>query len=241
MSKSKHSPSIVILTGAGISAESGLDTFRGASADGGGVWSKYRLEEVATPEAFASDPEFVHGFYNARRAALIDVKPNAAHKALARLEADWAGTMTIVTQNVDDLHERGGSKAIIHMHGELRSAWCKACDARFAWLEELSVDSVCTRCNSTGSVRPDVVWFGEMPYQMHQIYELLEGCDVFAAIGTSGNVYPAAQFVQHAAQYGAETFELNLEPTDLARAFHRNSYGKASEIVPDWVERLLRD
>ena len=231
--------SIVILTGAGTSAESGLDTFRGSSG-GGGIWAQHNLEEVATPEAFARDPDLVHAFYNARRAALFDVAPNAAHQALAQLEKAFPGNVTLVTQNVDDLHERGGSQSTIHMHGELRRARCTACGARFDWLDDLSVSSVCPSCQSVGSVRPDVVWFGEMPYQMDRIYQLLEACDLFAAIGTSGHVYPAAQFVHHAASHGAETCELNLEPTGSSREFHRRTYGKASEIVPDWVESLLR-
>lgn len=228
---------IVILTGAGISAESGLDTFRG----GGGLWAENRIEDVATPEAFLRDPSRVHGFYNARRAALKSVAPNAAHHALARLEAEHAGPVHIITQNVDDLHDRAGSQNLIHMHGELRNAWCTSCDARHPWQDDLSTDTPCPACNTQGQMRPDIVWFGEMPYAMEAIHDLLDACDLFAAIGTSGNVYPAADFLHHAASIGAQTLELNLEPSANARAFHGRTYGKATDIVPAWVEGILAD
>lgn len=231
--------SITILTGAGISAESGLDTFRSSASDGGGIWANHRIEDVATPEAFVKDPHLVHQFYNQRRANLKTVAPNAAHKALARLEQDFVGEVTIVTQNVDDLHERGGSKKLIHMHGALKRVFCVRCDIHLDWSEDLSEELPCPSCHRIGGLRPDIVWFGEMPYQMGEIYELLEACDLFAAIGTSGHVYPAAQFVQHAARYGAETIELNLESSVNAHDFDQRSYGQATDIVPKWVDQLL--
>jgi len=179
---------IVILTGAGISAESGLATFRGSD----GLWEGHRVEDVATPEAFRRDPALVQAFYDARRARLAGVEPNAAHIALARLDAEWPGELLIVTQNVDDLHERAGARRLIHMHGELKSAWCLACDARTAWELELSTGPACPSCGERGSLRPDIVWFGEMPYAMDLIDEALRKADLFVSIGTSGAVYPAA-------------------------------------------------
>lgn len=241
MTQTKNIQSIVILTGAGISAESGLDTFRGTKSDGGGIWADHKIEDVATPEAFGRDPVLVHQFYNMRRDNLHNVEPNAAHKALARLEKEFAGDVTVITQNVDDLHERAGSSNLIHMHGELRKVWCTSCDSRMAWRDVLSLETECPSCGAKASMRPDIVWFGEMPYQMNEIYSLLELCDLFASIGTSGNVYPAAQFVQHASRHGAETIELNLEPSANHSDFDRRSYGKASEIVPEWVDRLLKE
>lgn len=227
--------SIVILTGAGISAESGVDTFR----DKDGIWSRVNVEDVATPQGFIRNPAMVHAFYNERRAGLAGVKPNAAHHALARLEKAFAGDFLIVTQNIDDLHEQAGSEKIIHMHGELKRALCASCGMRSDAQGDLSLDTTCPHCRSIGYMRPDVVWFGEMPYHMERIYQRLRDCDLFVSIGTSGNVYPAAQFVQEAARAGAHTLELNLEPslgiTDFAEAIH----GKAGTIVPDWVERLL--
>jgi len=230
--------SIVILTGAGISKESGLDTFR----DADGIWSKVSIEEVATPEAFARDPVKVHDFYNARRQSLLDaaVRPNAAHAALARLERDWPGATLLVTQNIDDLHERGGSINLIHMHGEMLKALCGHCDAVHPWRDTLSLETQCPRCGSAGGMRPDVVWFGEMPYEMERIYAALARCDLFVSIGTSGNVYPAAGFVQEARMVaGAHTVELNLEPSSGVTAFAEARHGPATEIVPAFVDEVL--
>jgi len=227
---------IVILTGAGLSAESGLDTFR----DKGGIWSKHRIEDVATPEAFMRDPEGVLEFYNARRNGARGVKPNAAHRALARLEAEYPGIVMTVTQNIDPLHEAAGTKNLIHMHGEILKALCSYCGARLPWEGNITVDSTCERCGSSGGMRPDVVWFGEMPYQMERIYEALSRCDLFLSIGTSGNVYPAAGFVAEARAAGAHTVELNLEPSQGASMFEEAIHGKATDIVPAYVEKLLR-
>jgi NAD-dependent deacetylase len=226
---------IVILTGAGISAESGLATFRGSD----GLWEGHRVEDVATPEAFRRDPDLVQQFYNARRARLAEVEPNAAHRALARLDLEWAGELLIVTQNVDDLHERAGARRLLHMHGELKSAWCLACDARGPWAEPLSHASACPACGEEGRLRPDIVWFGEMPYEMERIDRALAGADLFVSIGTSGNVYPAAGFVQTARYCGARTLEMNLEPSQGSVFFHESRTGRAGEMVPAWVEELL--
>lgn len=226
---------IVILTGAGISAESGLATFRGAD----GLWEGHRVEDVATPEAFERDPELVHAFYDARRARLENVQPNAAHEALARLDAEWRGQLLLVTQNVDDLHERAGSKRLIHMHGELTSGWCLRCNERFGWSGPMGTVAECPGCASTGMVRPDIVWFGEMPYEMERIDQALRNCDLFVSIGTSGAVYPAAGFVQTAGYYGAQTLEMNLEPSLGSTLFQESRIGPAGELVPAWVDELL--
>jgi NAD-dependent deacetylase len=231
--------SIVILTGAGISKESGLATFR----DTDGIWAEVRLEDVATPEAFQRDPERVHGFYNARRRSLLDpaVAPNAAHLALARLEQAWPGDVLVVTQNIDDLHERAGSRNLLHMHGELLSARCLACGQRSRWPEDMDVESRCPPCGTQGSLRVDVVWFGEMPFEMERIFTALEACDLFLSIGTSGSVYPAAGFIAEVRRGGrTHAVELNLEPSDGHSLFHEKRYGPASETVPAFVEELLR-
>ena len=225
---------IVILTGAGVSAESGLGTFR----DKDGIWTKYDLAEVATPEGYARDPAKVHGFYNARRVNCREAEPNDAHRALARLQAAFAGQVTLVTQNVDNLHEAGGSRDVIHMHGELLRALCGACEHRWDWPGEMEVGDTCPACGTTGSVRPDIVWFGEMPYHIDRIYEALAACDLFVSIGTSGQVYPAAGFVAEARQFGAETLEINLEATGSG-AFQREILGPATQTVPAWVEEVL--
>ena len=232
MSKPKH---IVILTGAGISAESGIQTFR----DAGGLWEGHAVEQVATPEGFAADPKLVHRFYNLRRAALNSVEPNAAHIALGRLQAEFDGRSTIVTQNVDDLHERGGAADVIHMHGELRSAFCTSCNHRWRQSEDLSVETPCPACQIIGGPRPDIVWFGEMPYEMDRIEQALQTCDLFVSIGTSGAVYPAAGFVQLAHVHGAKTLELNLEPSQGSAFFSETQYGPATKLVPRWVSSLL--
>jgi NAD-dependent deacetylase len=257
---------IVILTGAGVSAESGLATFRGPD----GLWEGHRVEDVATPEAFRRDPALVHAFYDARRARLGTVQPNAAHKALARLDAEWPGELLLVTQNVDDLHERAGSKKLLHMHGELTKGWCLACDERFGWEGPMSPSTVrpepveglpflpsqeqsspstssgrtevnlCPCCGEVGQVRPDIVWFGEMPYDMERIDQALQTCDLFVSIGTSGAVYPAAGFVQTARYCGAQRLEINLEPSLGSIYFDDSRIGKAGDLVPQWVDEMLQ-
>src|SRR5258708_18638092 len=232
--------SIVILTGAGISKESGLDTF----GDADGLWAKVRIEDVATPEACARDPARVHAFYNERRRGLrnSNVQPNAAHRALAELERRWPGEILLVTQNIDDLHERAGSRKLVHMHGELLKTRCTHCGALDAGIADLSIERVCAACREAGGLRPHVVWFGEIPLEMDRIYEALGRCGVFISIGTSGNVYPAAGFVQEVRQVaGARTVELNLEPSEGATLFEERHYGPATEIVPAYVRRLLAD
>jgi NAD-dependent deacetylase len=233
---SLSSQRIVVLTGAGISAESGLATFRGPD----GLWEGHHVEDVATPEAFARDPELVQRFYDARRAKLTTVVPNPAHEALARLDEQWPGEFLLVTQNVDDLHERAGSKRLIHMHGEHRKGWCVACDKRFGWDAPMGTGATCPSCGIAGQVRPDIVWFGEMPYEMERIEAALQRCDLFVSIGTSGAVYPAAGFVQTARYCGAETLEINLEPSLGSIFFHESRTGRASELVPAWVEEMLQ-
>jgi NAD-dependent deacetylase len=212
-----------------------LATFRGPD----GLWEGHRVEDVATPEAFARDPALVHAFYDARRARLAEVEPNDAHRALARLDADWPGELLIVTQNVDDLHERAGAKRLIHMHGALGSGWCLGCDQRFAWDGPMGDEAICPRCGARGAVRPDIVWFGEMPYKMERIEQAVRNADLFVSIGTSGAVYPAAGFVQTARYCGARTLEINLEPSLGSILFDESRTGPAGILVPAWVEELL--
>ena len=228
---------IVILTGAGLSAESGLATFR----DKGGLWSKFRIEEVATPQAFARDPERVQSFYNIRRRDLLKARPNPAHLALARLEREYAGEVLVVTQNIDALHEAAGQRHLLHMHGELLKAWCLACDAHSPWDQDITAVSVCPRCQAIGRLRPDVVWFGEMPYHMEAIGGALRQANLFISIGTSGSVYPASEFVASVRRAGGRTVELNLEPSEGVNRFHEALHGPATQVVPDFVDRLLRD
>jgi NAD-dependent deacetylase len=225
---------VVVLTGAGISAESGVPTFR----DADGLWEGHRVEDVATPEGYDAAPSLVHAFYDARRAALAHVVPNPAHDALARLEDALGEDLLVVTQNIDDLHERAGSKRVLHMHGELLSALCRGCGRRSVWTEDLGDLPPCPGCGVT-ELRPDVVWFGEVPHDMDRIFAALETCDLFVSIGTSGAVYPAAGFVQSAARYGARTLELNLVPSDGSHFFDESRNGPASELVPAWVESVL--
>ena len=229
---------IVILTGSGISAESGVATFR----DKDGVWAKYDYREVATPQGFAANPALVHDFYNQRRRALPGVQPNAAHLALAELERgleERGGRLTLITQNVDDLHERGGSKNILHMHGELLKAECAACGAVAGWTGDMSSQTECAVCERAGSMRPHVVWFGETPRFMDEAADAIMQADLFASIGTSGSVYPAAGFVSEARSAGVPAAELNLEPSENAFLFNEGRYGPATQIVPSWVREIL--
>ncbi len=230
--------SIVVLTGAGISAESGIKTFRASD----GLWEDHRIEDVATPEGFAANPELVHTFYNTRRRQLLDksVQPNAAHRALAELEQSFNGDFLLVTQNIDDLHERGGSKNVLHMHGELLKMHCSRNGTTYPLRTDLGVDDICECCEQPGVLRPHIVWFGEMPLGMDRIYRALAACDLFISIGTSGNVYPAAGFVAEAAAHGAHTVEINLEPSKVRSAFAETIYGKAGEILPEYVNELLQ-
>lgn len=229
---------ILILTGAGMSAESGLGTFR----DENGIWSQYNFEEVATPEGFATDPKRCLDFYNYRRDIHKNAEANAAHKALARLEAEYPGEVVIVTQNIDSLHELAGSHRVIHMHGQINKAKCNDCGAVYALSHgNIEVSSPCPSCKVVGSQRPNVVWFGEMPYHLEEIQREIDSCFLFISIGTSGSVYPAAGFVNMARKAGAHTVELNLEPSDGAVQFHEAHQGKATEIVPRYVDKLMHE
>lgn len=233
---------IVVLTGAGISAESGIRTFRASD----GLWEDHRVEEVASPEGFRRDPQLVQRFYDMRRADVQAAQPNAAHHALARLDAEWDGDLLIVTQNIDDLHERAADAAglnvrrVLHMHGEALSAWCTTCDRRHRWTGSLLGDPPCPSCGAA-RLRPDIVWFGEMPYWMDEIGRALTRADLFVSIGTSGAVYPAAGFVQEAARRGARTLELNLERSQSSHRFSETRLGPASALVRAWVEEMLAD
>ena len=225
---------IVILTGAGISAESGLRTFRAED----GLWEEHPVTEVATPEGFARDPDLVQRFYDERRAGIMAAQPNAAHEALGRLDREWSGDLLIVTQNIDDLHERGGASRILHMHGEGLSAWCTCCDARHRWTGTLRDGPPCPSCGAV-AMRPDIVWFGEMPYRMDDIYGALSRADLFVSIGTSGAVYPAAGFVRQARDLRVDTLELNLERSEGSAWFAETRLGPATQLVPQWVGELL--
>jgi NAD-dependent deacetylase len=232
---------IVILTGAGVSAESGLATFRGPD----GLWEGHRVEDVCTPEALARDPVMVHRFYDTRRAALASVAPNPAHLALARLDAEWPGELLIVTQNVDDLHERAGARRMLHMHGQLLSSLCARCGDQRPWEGAMLAQGPfappgCPACGAA-AIRPDIVFFGEMPYEMERIDAAIARADLFVSIGTSGAVYPAAGFVRTARHYGARTLELNLDPSEGSTYFDETRLGAAGELVPAWVEELLTD
>ncbi len=227
---------IVILTGAGISAESGIATFR----DSGGLWSNHRVEDVATPDGYERNPALVHSFYNHRRRELAKVSPNSAHIALAGLEKNYGGKVTVVTQNVDNLHERAGTVDLIHMHGELNKIRCTKCGNVISTEEDFSVESVCPNCGGAGTMRPHIVWFGEMPMRMDEIGALLAKCDLFISIGTSGAVYPAAGFVRTARNAGAHAVELNLEKSQGASMFDEKIYGRATEVVPAYIDALIR-
>lgn len=229
---------IFVLTGAGVSAESGLGTFR----DRDGLWARFDPMKLATPEAFAHDPDRVHDFYNMRRRNLLTAEPNEAHRALARLERELAergGSLFLCTQNIDDLHERAGSRQVAHMHGELLKVRCSHCEAVAPWRDDIATGSACPSCGRSQGLRPHVVWFGEMPLEMDAIYGALLDADLFVAVGTSGSVYPAAGFVNEARGHGIRTCEINLEPSDNARLFDETRYGPAGEVLPVWVEDLL--
>jgi NAD-dependent deacetylase len=232
-------PKIVVLTGAGVSAESGIATFRAAD----GLWENHRVTDVASPEGFAKNPDLVYQFYNARRRALLSgPTANAAHHALKVFEQaviGRGGEFLLVTQNVDDLHERAGSERLIHMHGELLKVRCLDSGRAFPWQDDCDRDSVCPCCGRAGRLRPHIVWFGEVPFAMDRIHRSLETASHFVSIGTSGNVYPAADFVRVAAYGGAETVELNLEPSLGSRYFNSAQYGPASEVVPRYFGELL--
>jgi NAD-dependent deacetylase len=225
---------VVVLTGAGISAESGLATFRGPD----GLWEGHRVEDVATPEGFLADPQLVQRFYDERRAALATVEPNAAHRALARLEHEVGDDFLLVTQNIDDLHERAGSRRVLHMHGRLKAARCTECGATTRWETTLVDEPPCPFC-SHRALRPDVVWFGEVPFGLDEIDLTLRRAGTFVSIGTSGNVYPAAGFAAFARAVGARTVELNLEPSEGTDSFVEHRHGLATEVVPSWVEEFL--
>jgi len=226
--------SIVVLTGAGISRESGIPTFR----DAGGLWEGHRIEDVASPEGFARDPALVHSFYNARRARLREVKPNAGHGALVRLEREWPGPFLLVTQNVDDLHERAGSRKLLAMHGELRKARCASCGRVVAWDGDLYAGTPCPGCARAGGMRPHIVWFHEVPLHLDRIFAALAASDIFLAVGTSGNVYPAAGFVAHTPER-CRRVEVNLAETEISRAFGEHRRGKSAELLPALVDELL--
>ena len=227
---------LVILTGAGISAESGVPVFRGPD----GLWEGHRVEDVATPEAFIANPELVHRFYNQRRARLLDgIQPNAAHFALARLEKELKGNVLLVTQNIDDLHDRAGSENLLHLHGELLKSRCTHCGKVARLHGETSTKSTCVSCGSIGTLRPHIVWFGEMPFHLEEISSALQRADLFVSIGTSGNVYPAAGFVSLAANAGARTLEMNLDESNTSSAFAESRLGLATQLVPAWVDEIL--
>lgn len=229
---------IIVLTGAGISAESGIRTFR----DQNGLWENQRIEDVASPRGFQRNPKLVHDFYNARRRQLLEpaIKPNPAHQALAKLEQNWTGDFLLVTQNVDNLHERAGSQKLIHMHGELLKVRCENCRKIWQCEDDIGLESVCSGCSLAGKVRPHIVWFEEIPLQLEQIYAALQKCGIFWAIGTSGAVYPAAGFVD-ALPAKAQKIEFNLQRSEISRSFDQNILGKASETVPAWLAGLTKN
>lgn len=228
--------SIVVLTGAGISAESGIQTFRAAD----GLWENHRIEDVASPEGFVVNPELVQTFYNQRRQQLLspEIQANKAHIALAEFEKHFQSDFLLVTQNIDDLHERSGSQHVIHMHGELLKMHCSQSGQVFDIHTDLGINDICKCCGAAGLLRPHIVWFGEMPLRMEEIYQALSQCDLFIAIGTSGSVYPAAGFVAEAKRYGAHTVEVNLEPSAVESVFDEHIYGKAGDVLPNYLKNL---
>ncbi|MDD2326144.1 MAG: NAD-dependent deacylase [Alphaproteobacteria bacterium] len=228
-------PRIVVLTGAGISAESGVPVFRGPD----GLWHGRRVEDVATHEAMTRDPWGVNGFFNELRRFVEKVEPNPAHLALQKLEAAYGDKFLLVTQNVDPLHKRAGSKNLLPMHGELQSIWCEACGERTPFFDDALQTTPCPACGRTGTLRPDIVLFGEMPYAMDTITDALMRCDLFIAVGTSGFVYPAAGFVDIARHASAHTIEVNLAETERSPAFHEKRTGPAGQILPALVEELI--
>ncbi|MBS7670226.1 NAD-dependent deacylase [Croceicoccus sp. 1NDH52] len=232
--KSNGIRNIVVLTGAGVSAESGIDTFRASD----GLWEQHRVEDVATPEAFERDPDLVQRFYDMRREAVQTKDPNPAHFALAKLQRELDGNLLIVTQNIDDLHERAGAEDVLHMHGEILNAWCTSCDVRSRWTGTLIERPACPECGDA-ALRPDIVWFGEMPYRMDEIFDAIREADLFVSIGTSGAVYPAAGFVRDAKSLGVATLELNLERSQGSHWFDESRLGPAGTIVPEWVQEIL--
>ena len=229
--------SIVVLTGAGISAESGIKTFRAVD----GLWEGHRVEDVATPDAFERDPSLVQAFYNERRKPLLNqvVHPNDAHRALAELERRFEGEFLLVTQNIDNLHEQGGSSNVLHMHGEVLKMRCKITGDIFDCYSDIEAEDRCDCCGDLNNLRPHIVWFGEMPLYMDSISLAISACDLFISIGTSGNVYPAAGFVQMANHAGAKTLEINLEKSLVANDFNEGIYGKAGDVLPTWVDAFL--
>ncbi len=231
-------PRVVVLTGAGISADSGIRTFRAAD----GLWAEHHVEDVATPEGFARNPQLVQRFYNDRRRQLQlpEIAPNAAHLALAKLEEALGDRFLLITQNIDNLHERAGNQHIIHMHGELLKVRCSQSGQVLEWTGDVTEEDKCHCCQFPAPLRPHVVWFGEMPLGMDEIYSALAMADLFIAIGTSGHVYPAAGFVHEAKLHGAHTVELNLEPSQVGSEFEEKQYGLASEVVPAFVDKLLK-
>ena len=224
---------IAILTGAGVSAESGLGTFR----DKDGLWTQFDLAEVATPEGYGRNPGKVLDFYNMRRANARDAEPNAAHEALGRLCNGH--DVTLITQNIDDLHEQGGASGIIHIHGSLFEALCAKCGHVWPHREDMSVGDACPECKTVGTVRPNIVWFGEIPYFMDEAVAAIAAADLFVSIGTSGTVYPAAGFVEIAREARVETLELNLEAS--GGRFDAVREGPASVVVPEWVAEMLKE
>ena len=228
---------IFILTGAGISAESGLNTFR----DADGLWEGHKVEDVATPGAFATNPKLVHEFYNLRRSQLLTVEPNLAHHALARLKNHHQDQLTLVTQNVDDLHERAGTSDVMHMHGELLKSRCACCGRISDCVTNITINTTCEDCGHTGTMRPHIVWFGEMPLLMDQIHQKLVQADIFISIGTSGMVYPAAGFAEEAKRHGARLIEANLAETDISPLFDEHFQGAATQVVPELIENLIKE
>lgn len=230
---------IFILTGAGVSADSGLGTFR----DKGGLWSQYKIEDVASIDGYERDPGKVLDFYNMRRSVHKSVEPNAAHQALALLQTTWdarGGEVTLCTQNIDNLHEKGGAPRVLHMHGEIGKRRCHACGDLQPNDGELFLELGCEACGRLGLLRPHVVWFGEQPLFMDEIHEALARAELFVAIGTSGAVYPAASFVEYARRARIATLEINLEPSDRANKFADAIYGRAIDTVPAWVNDLIQ-